>query len=292
VLLAFAFALGACIGSFLNVCVGRWPLEQSVVSPPSRCPNCNTPIRARDNIPIVGWLLLRGRCRDCAAPISAQYPIVELLVGLGWLAAAASFGAGFTALRVALIGTVLFGIALTDAKHYLIPDELTVIPFLWVLVTSVVAAWRGDASMFAGPWDALIGACVGAGAISIAGWLGEYFLKKEAMGFGDVTLMALVGAAVGPGRALLVIFVGAAIGAVSFLAIVYPMVRLRAARRAHPRLATTTGATDLQGETGGTNGDVEMPQVPFGVFLAPAALVTLLWGQRLIEWYVRRMQTL
>lgn len=284
---ALAFVIGACVGSFLNVCVARWPVGGSVIRPPSRCPRCAIPVRAIDNIPIVSWLLLRGRCRGCAEPISIQYPLVELAVALGWLASVVAYGAGFAAMRVAIFGTVLLGIALTDARHYLIPDELTVVPFLWVLATSVLFGLRGDVSPFVGPWDALLGACVGAGAISIAGWLGEYFLKKEAMGFGDVTLMALVGAAVGPGRSLLVIFIGALIGASAFLLVVFPLVRLRAAR------AAPAGGqlADHPGETDGTNGDAEMPNVPFGVFLAPAALVTLLWGQRLIEWYLGRLQT-
>lgn len=291
VLLAFAFAVGACVGSFLNVCVGRWPRDESVVRPRSRCPKCGKAIRARDNIPIFGWLLLRGRCRDCSEPISPQYPIVELVVALGWLATVAMFGAGFTALRVALFGTVMLGIALSDAEHYLIPDQFTVVPFFWIIATSLVAAWIGDTSPFAAPWDAIVGACAGAGAIAIVGWLGEYFLRKEAMGFGDVTLMALVGAALGPGRSLLTIFIGAFIGAASFLLVVYPVMRIRAARR--PRVASATigvgDATDLRSETDGMYEDVELPHVPFGVFLAPAALVTLLWGERLIEWYLRRM---
>ena len=98
------------------------------------------------------------------------------------------------------------GVAVTDAKHYLIPDGFTVFGLLWVLATSLVGAYRGDLSLFASPYDALIGACVGAGALSIAAWLGEVALKKEAMGFGDITLMAVVGGALGPNRVLLVIF--------------------------------------------------------------------------------------
>jgi leader peptidase (prepilin peptidase) / N-methyltransferase len=123
----------------------------------------------------------------------------------------------------------------------------------------------------------VIGACVGAGAVSIIGWLGEVALKKEAMGFGDVTLMAVVGGAVGPARALLVLFVGAALGAVVFSLVVYPLVRLRRARQPAVAEGPLDEATD------------DMPHVPFGVFLAPAAVLTLLWGDPLITWYLNRL---
>lgn len=272
----YAFAVGACIGSFLNVCVARWPLELSVVRPRSRCPRCAHEIAWYDNIPMVSWIVLRGRCRGCALPISAQYPVVELLVALGWMAAVVRFGPTLETLRVAVFGTALFGIALTDAQHYLIPDGFTVFGLVWVLATSVLAYVLGETSLFATPYDAFVGACAGAGAISIVGWLGEVMLKREAMGFGDVTLMAVVGAALGPPRTFLTVFVGALLGAVAFIVIVYPLVRHRANRSAEQ--------IELLA------GDVrpEMPQVPFGVFLAPAALVALLWGQPLIDWYLRR----
>lgn len=274
-----ALVIGACIGSFLNVCVARWPAEQSVVSPRSRCPGCGSAIAWHDNVPVVGWLVLRGRCRSCRVPISLQYPAVEVLVALGWLAAALVYGPTFTALRVAVFGTVMFGILLTDLKHYLIPDGFTVFGFVFVLATSILAFVWADVSPFAGPWDALIGACTGAGAIAIVGWLGEAMLKREAMGFGDVTLMAVVGAAVGPTRALLVIFVGAALGALTFLLFVMPLVYWR--RRAVVAPAPESEGTADAGAT--------MPNVPFGVFLAPAAVLMLLAGDRLIAWYFSRM---
>ena len=275
--LLLAFVIGACVGSFLNVCITRWPHDLSVVAPRSRCPRCERPITAIDNIPIVSWLVLRGKCRGCGLPISTLYPAIEVLTGLGWTAAFLAFGATFTAVRVAVLGTILLGIAVTDARHYLIPDGFTVFGLLWVFVTALIGTMLNQPSPFADPYDSLIGACAGAGAIAIAGWLGEVALKKEAMGFGDVTLMAVIGAAVGPGRALLVVFVGALIGVVGFVAVVYPLSRLRRAHR--------TAQLDL------ALGDapLELPHVPFGVFLAPAALATLLWGYDLIGWYSGRM---
>jgi leader peptidase (prepilin peptidase) / N-methyltransferase len=271
------FLTGAAVGSFLNVCVARWPLEQSVIRPPSRCPLCETPIKWYDNIPILGWVQLGGKCRNCRARISVVYPAVELAVALGWLLTALHYGPTFTAVRVAVFGTIMLGIAITDARHYVIPDGFTVSGLLFVLVTAVVSGMRGDITPFAMPWDALVGACAGAGAIAIVGWLGEVVLKKEAMGFGDVTLMAVVGAALGPARSLLVIFLGAAVGAITFLLVVYPMVRLRGARG------------EAQIELPLEARKAVMPQVPFGVFLAPAAVLALVFGQQLLDWYTSQL---
>ena len=275
--LLLAFIVGACVGSFLNVCITRWPHELSVISPRSRCPRCERPIAAVENIPLVSWLMLRGKCRGCGLPISPMYPAIELVTALGWLATVYTFGPTFTALRIAVLGTVLLGIAVTDARHYLIPDGFTVFGLLWVFVTALIAMALNQPSPFADAYDSLIGACAGAGAIAIAGWLGEVALKKEAMGFGDVTLMAVIGAAVGPGRALLVVFVGALIGVVAFVGVVYPLSRVRRTHRT-PQLDLALGDAPL-----------DLPHVPFGVFLAPAALATLLWGYDLIGWYSGRM---
>ena len=272
----YVFAIGAAIGSFLNVCIGRWPEGMSVVRPRSRCPKCGHQIKASENIPILSWLMLRGRCSNCHQPISIQYPIVELLVALLWLAALLQLGMTFTAFRVAVFATVLLGISITDAKHFLIPDGFTVFGLFFVLLTSFVALYLGESEPFARPWDAIIGMCVGAGAISIVGWLGEVWLKRPAMGFGDVTLMAVVGAAVGPTRALLTIFIAAVIAPIVLLGIVYPL----SARG----LADDKGQTELALEA---SGGWRKRELPFGVFLAPAALVALLGGEAIIAWYLR-----
>ena len=272
----YVFVIGACVGSFLNVCIGRWPEGLSVVKPRSRCPKCGHQIKATENIPIVSWLLLRGRCSGCGERISIQYPIVELLVGLLWLAAFLQFGMSFTAFRVAVFATVLLGISITDAKHFLIPDGFTVFGLFFVLLTSFVALYLGEPYPFAAPWDAFIGMCVGAGAISIVGWLGEVWLKRPAMGFGDVTLMAVVGAAVGPTRALLAIFLAAVLAPIVLLGVVYPL----SARG----LADDEGQTELALEA---SGGWRKRELPFGVFLAPAALIALLCGDTIIAWYLR-----
>lgn len=262
------FFVGASVGSFLNVCISRWPAGQSVVRPRSRCPRCGAGIAWYDNVPVVSWFVLRARCRSCGLPIPAGYPIIEAAVGLGWVASVWWFGPGFIAFRVAVFATILLGVAVTDAKHYLIPDGFTITGLVFGGATSLAGAYLTAQDPFASPVDAIFGACAGAGAVTIIGWLGEVALKKEAMGFGDTTLMAMVGAALGPGRALLTIFVGAFFAAAAYLLVVYPVGFLRARAR---------------GEA------FETPLVPFGVFLAPAALFTLLFGSSLIGWYFDRV---
>ncbi len=256
---------GAIVGSFLNVCVSRWPDGLSVVKPRSRCPRCEKPIAWYDNLPLVSWLVLRAKCRHCALPISIQYPLVELTIALVWIWSVSAFGFSFTAVRVGVAATILAGVTLTDLQRYLIPDGFTLTGFVFALVAAPVALYLGDLGPFAGPWDAVLGACAGAGIIAIVGWLGERALGKEAMGLGDMTLMAMLGAMVGPSRAFLTVFVAAALGSVIFVLIVAPIAAVRAKRR---------GA------------EFEMPLVPFGVFLAPTGLLTLLWGAELLDWYV------
>ncbi len=268
----YAFFLGACLGSFLNVCVIRWPQERSIVKPRSRCPSCGHPLSWFENVPIVSWVALRGRCRCCGEWISVQYPLIELLVAVGWVVAVDRFGVNFTALRVAMFGTILLGAALTDLREYLIPDGFTLSGLIWALVTMVIAYFGHSDSPFAGPYDALIGACAGAGMIAIVGWLGEIATGREAMGFGDVTLMAFIGAAVGPQKALVTVFLGATIGAVVMLLVVAPVAWFR------------RGRGPEQTELALGRAGFQMPLVPFGVFLAPAALGTLVWGDSLLRW--------
>lgn len=264
----FFGAFGAILGSFLNVCIARWPKDESVVRPRSRCPVCGGGIKWYDNVPVLSWLVLRGRCRSCATRISVQYPLIEAATALLWIGALWLLGPTWVAIRLALVSTILLGVAVTDAQSYLIPDGFTISGLVIAAVGAIAGMIMGQQLPFAGPWDGLIGACTGAGAITVIGWLGEVALKKEAMGYGDATLMAFVGAMVGPARALLCIFVGAAVAAGAFLLVVYPLGWWRA-RRA------------------GT--EFEPPLVPFGVFLAPAAVVTLLFGNALLRWYAGRL---
>jgi leader peptidase (prepilin peptidase)/N-methyltransferase len=161
---------------------------------------------------------------------------------------------------------------MTDLQTYLIPDGFTLFGLGWTLLTAILAFFFGQSSLFAGPYEALVGACAGAGMIAIVGWLGEVALGREAMGMGDVTLMAFIGGALGPQRAIMTVFVASAIGAITFLGVVYPITWIR---RTHSREQTELAL-------GGA--PFTAPLVPFGVFLAPAAMLTLLWGETWLGW--------
>lgn len=264
-----ASIFGAMLGSFLNVCIVRWPADQSILRPSrSHCPKCGHQIKWYENIPVASWLALRGKCSKCRAPISPLYPLIELTTAVIWGWSILTFGPTLEFVRMAVFATVMLGVSATDARSYVIPDGFTLFGFFFVLTTSIVGIVRGEPSLFAAPWPAILGACVGAGAISIVGWLGEVAFRKEAMGFGDATLMAVCGAALGPERALFNVFVAAGIGAVVFTFVVGPVGWIRAKRAGRP---------------------FEMPMVPFGVFLAPAAVVTLIYGERWIRWYLGLM---
>lgn len=239
--------LGLVFGSFLNVCIVRWGAEpkQSVVRPPSRCPRCGAGLRPYDNIPVVSWLLLRGRCRSCREPISPMYPSVELATGVIWAFMAWRHGPTLTGLSGALFFTILLGIALTDFRAYIIPDEFSVGGLLLGLVLALFAGLPALG-------QALLGAAVGFALLWVVGWLGTIVFKQDAMGGGDVKMMAMVGAFVGWQGTLLTIFLGAALGSLIFV----PLKLL--------------GSNRL---------------VPFGIFLALGAAATWLIGPSLIDWY-------
>jgi leader peptidase (prepilin peptidase) / N-methyltransferase len=204
-----ATLVGASIGSFLNVCIYRLPEGLSVVRPRSRCPECSTPIGWRDNLPVVSWVLLRGHCRGCRTPISVQYPLIELLTAGLWLAAVIRYGYDWQALSVAVFFTLLLGIALTDARAYIIPDEFS----LGGLVIGLLLALTPGGISF---WSALSGAALGFGLLWLVGIVGEWVFKKPAMGGGDIKMMAMVGAFLGPPGVLLTVFLGALVGTLIF----------------------------------------------------------------------------
>ena len=239
-----AAVLGASIGSFLNVCIYRLPEGESVVAPRSRCPECGMQIGWRDNFPVLSYLLLRGRCRGCGVRISPQYPLVELSTALIWLAAAVRDGAAWQSLTVAIFFTLLLGIAMTDARTYIIPDEFTIGGAVLGILLSIAP---GGVTLT----QSLLGGAVGFGMLYLAGVLGEWWLRKPAMGGGDIKMMAMVGAFLGPLGAILAIFLGALVGSIVFLPITLRTRKL----------------------------------VPFGIFLAVGAAVAEGWGDLIVRWY-------
>lgn len=211
VALPLVFVLGAVVGSFANVCIHRLPRGESVVRPRSRCPGCGGPIAAWDNVPVLSWLLLRGRCRACRAPISPRYPLVEALVGALFAAAALLHGLGPVALAGALLATAAVVLTATDLEARVLPDEVTI----GVLVLGVLlAAARDLPSLGAqGPGafrshllPSLAGAAFGAALVWGVGAAYRLVRGAEGMGLGDVKMIAMIGAFVGPAGVLLTLF--------------------------------------------------------------------------------------
>ncbi len=240
-----AAIFGAIIGSFLNVLILRLPANESIAFPGSHCPKCKHPISWYDNIPVLSWIVLGGKCRNCKVEISIQYPLIEMTIALVWAAAVWHYGIGLNAITAAVFGTILLGIAITDARHYLIPDEYT-----WGgLVLGLLLSFRGGVD---GLIEAGIGAAVGFGLLYLVAVIGEKVFRKEAMGGGDIKMMAMVGAFVGWKGVLLTIFGGSLLGTIIFVPLSLKEKRL----------------------------------VPFGIFLAAAAAIVFVVGEDLIEWYM------
>ncbi|MFH1466693.1 MAG: prepilin peptidase [Pseudomonadota bacterium] len=262
VLQLFALLLGLCFGSFLNVCIARMPEDRSVVHPGSACPHCGAAIRWHDNIPILSWLLLRARCRDCGHPISATYPLIEAATGLLVLLVWIQIVPGPNALDAAHLAAfayrsvfvcMLVGLTFIDIDHHIIPDEFSI----YAVPVGVLGA-LGIGLLHPGlapTWQqSLVGALVGGGfLLAIAGvyWL---IRREEGIGFGDVKLLAMIGSFLGAFPALvLVVLLAGLIGSVVGIA---TMVR----RGAGMRLA-----------------------LPFGPFLALGALIALFFGDPLLR---------
>lgn len=209
---SFAFLFGAAIGSFLNVCIARWPEGLSVISPRSRCPRCNHDIGWADNIPILSWFLLRGRCRECHEIISLRYPLIEIATALVWATSVARYGVDWQALVTAIFFTILLGIAITDGRTYTIPHEFSIGGLLLGLA---LATLPGGLTFV----QSVTGALLGFGALYLTGILGDWLFGKPSMGGGDIWMMAMVGAFLGPVGALLTIFLGALVGTLAFMPI-------------------------------------------------------------------------
>ncbi len=270
-----AFIFGSAFGSFLNVVIHRVPREMSIAFPNSACPKCDKPIALYDNIPILSWLILGGKCRNCKAPISIRYPTVELFTGLLWLLV--FWQVGFTPmLPVALaFVTAIVALMFIDAEHMILPNVITY-PFLIIAIAvrlifpiAFGVDYFGDsknapmAGMAGYPlWvvsivGGVLGALAGGGSLWLVGALWKKFRGVDAMGLGDVKMMLGVGMILGWRLSILSIFLAAFAGALIGLAVI-----------------AKQKDRDMQ------------TQIPFGIFLGIGSIVALLFGESLISWYV------
>lgn len=244
-----AFSLGLAVGSFVNVCVYRIPLRQSLWWPSSRCPACSASIAILDNIPILSYLWLQGRCRSCRTPISVRYPLIELASGLAYAALLWRFGIGWETVAYALLCSALLAITFIDLDHMIVPDVITLpgIPLGFLCATTVLPV---------GWVDSGLGILLGGGFLWAMAGLSPYLFGREGLGGGDIKLLAMIGAFLGWKPALLTVLIGALAGSlvgVSLLAL-----------------------KKLQ----------RNQYLPFGPFLALGALVSLFFQRELLDWYL------
>jgi len=249
IIAVFVAVFGLVFGSFLNVVIHRLPSGQSLFRPRSRCPQCLAPIRAYDNLPLLSYLILGGRCRHCRRRIPLTYPLVELLTGACFLTLHRAFGLSHYFFAACVFTCALIVLGFIDFRHQVLPDAVT-FPGLGLAVA--YAFFREDLTWL----QSVLGAAVGGGTILLL--YGLYYLirKKEGLGLGDATMMLMVGAFLGWKLTVLTLILGTFAGAAAG-------VFLLAFKKKSGQHA-----------------------VPFGSFLAPAAFVALVWGERILAWYV------
>jgi leader peptidase (prepilin peptidase)/N-methyltransferase len=254
----FAFALGTIVGSFLNVVIHRYPREESIVVPPSHCPHCRARIKAYDNVPVVSWIWLRGRCRSCGEPISMRYPLVELANGLFYLAVFQRTDLSPLFFPVVALISMFIVLIYIDAEIQILPDVITIPGALLAVGTSFLGAQALVPELaLAVSWkDSLFGAALGASLLTFLIVLYWVVRRVEGMGWGDVKMMAMIGALVGFTSVLAVLLLASIAGAL----IGVPLA--------------------LRHEKG------MQVALPFGVFLGLAALGVLFFGPTLWSWYL------
>ncbi|MHB8894175.1 MAG: prepilin peptidase [Candidatus Geothermincolia bacterium] len=265
---AVAALFGAVVGSFLNVVILRLPAGESIVFPGSRCPRCGAPIRPRDNVPVFGWIALRGRCRDCREPIDPRYPLVELANALLWAALALRFGLGFQLFAFAALCSALLVITLIDVDHWIIPDAITLPGIAAGLAASFFLPPRGSvvAAFFhhrlgfdrlpgflasPGFFDSLAALLLGGGLFYLVA-----VVSRGGMGGGDIKLTAMMGAFLGMRDLGVAIFIGLLAGSTVGIGL---MIAGRKTRK---------------------------DAIPFGPFLALGGICAVFWGRSLVEWYL------
>jgi leader peptidase (prepilin peptidase)/N-methyltransferase len=300
VLASAIFVLGLAFGSFLNVCIYRLPRDLSVVRPRSACPGCERPIRAYDNVPVLSWLILRGRCRDCKTSISPRYLMVELLTGAIFLACYAHFGASLATLKYCVFGFLLLGLIFTDAETQLLPDKMTLPGLALGLIFSIVVPVNDLASQllpglvslpvssdfswhFLSLIDAVLGAVVGSSFIYGAGAIYLRARGVEGMGFGDVKLMAMVGAFLGAKLTIFTLFSASIAGSLFGVSTVLAVWIKRTRRRMKRNHESAGEARRRAWESAAIA--LRRHQMPFGVFLGGMAMVALFYGNSFLQWY-------
>ena len=257
----FAALAGLAFGSFLNVCISRLPRHESVVAPRSRCPVCLTPIRNRDNIPLVSWIVLRGRCRSCGTPIPIRYPLIEATTAALFLLCLLEFGLSMAGVAAAVLSWLLLGLAATDAETMLLPDALT-LPGLAAGV--IYSGFRSEPGEWSFSWQAALESLLWAGCAAAFILLirAMYWLirRREGIGLGDAKLLAMIAAWLGLWPTVLTLFLGV-VGAAA-----YGLVALAVHR----------------GRAGPTEKVASVMRVPLGAFLCAAAIVTVFQGDAVI----------
>ena len=265
----FIFLFGLIIGSFLNVCIVRIPSGKSIVMPASACTKCGAGIRPYDNIPVISYLILAGKCRKCKTPISKMYPAVELLTGLLFLGCYEVFGLTAEALKWAIFSAMMVVLVFTDLRERILPDLVNytgfglglALSFFTQPIDGTAAAIARHLFDFPPPVpvlsfaDALLGAAVGSGLLWLVSEIYFRMRGREGMGLGDVKMMLMAGAFLGLKRTLLTIFAGSILGSVLGIAVI---------------LARRKGS------------DYELP---FGTFLGMAALLVVFFGSPIVYWY-------
>jgi leader peptidase (prepilin peptidase)/N-methyltransferase len=235
---------GLLIGSFLNVCIHRWPRDLSVVRPRSACPECSTPIAWYDNVPVVSYMILRGRCRKCGGGIHWRYPLVEVLTAVCFAFFAHRYGLDWAAAKYCVLAAILIALAFSDLETLLLPDELTIGGLVLGLGFALVVPVHNPVFGFGQLGEALVGAFLCSGLLWFVGWLFEKLRHKEGLGFGDVKMLAMIGAFLGVQGSVFTVILGSVAGSVVGLLYI-----------------------KLTGKDAGSY------QLPFGTFLAAAALV-------------------
>jgi len=305
------FVVGLCFGSFLNVCIYRLPRGKSVVTPRSACPHCGDLIPLYHNVPVLSWLILRGKCRSCKKPISRRYLLIELLTGLLFLGCYTHLGLTLGMLKCTVLGYLLLGLIFTDAETKLLPDALTLpglaLGILFSLVVPVndlasrimpgmvSPAMRSEISWRL--WslsDSLLGAAVGASFLYGAAAIYLRARGVEGMGFGDVKLMALIGAFLGTKLTVLTIFAASLTGSIFGLSMVLAVwiKRLRRFEARGTPSGISLGISSKEARRRAWQSArmvLRFYEMPFGVFLGSMAILSFLFGNRLLQWYWRAL---